>query len=229
MHVLKAISLKIISALLFAVMSALVRFLGEKYPVGRSYSFARPLPFPGSADLCLEERACCGRAHGSTGRTYRPWCHEHFEHVLQFLRSRPVADRRCDRDLVCGAADDSRVGGNLAQGAGADLSMVGRRSGLPWHSGDADALFRPCAACDWGPAGCLPWRSSGPGPSAASVIQTRGLTETETLPLPSSSISRSFARQQGSPPGPSVGSLPPGPSSWPSPRSAYAAGSLIFF
>jgi drug/metabolite transporter (DMT)-like permease len=35
MNVLKAISLKVISALLFAVMSALVRFLGEKYPVGQ--------------------------------------------------------------------------------------------------------------------------------------------------------------------------------------------------
>src|SRR6266849_6184938 len=32
---LKAIALKVISALLFAVMSALVRFLGEKYPVGK--------------------------------------------------------------------------------------------------------------------------------------------------------------------------------------------------
>src|SRR5258708_3915271 len=32
---LKAIALKVISALLFAVMSALVRFLGEKYPVGQ--------------------------------------------------------------------------------------------------------------------------------------------------------------------------------------------------
>jgi len=32
---LKAISLKVISALLFAVMSALVRFLGESYPVGQ--------------------------------------------------------------------------------------------------------------------------------------------------------------------------------------------------
>jgi drug/metabolite transporter (DMT)-like permease len=39
MHVLKAISLKIISALLFAVMSALVRFLGEKYPVGQIVFF----------------------------------------------------------------------------------------------------------------------------------------------------------------------------------------------
>jgi drug/metabolite transporter (DMT)-like permease len=33
--VLKAIALKVISAILFAVMSALVRFLGEKYPVGQ--------------------------------------------------------------------------------------------------------------------------------------------------------------------------------------------------
>jgi drug/metabolite transporter (DMT)-like permease len=32
---LKAIALKVISAILFAVMSALVRFLGERYPVGQ--------------------------------------------------------------------------------------------------------------------------------------------------------------------------------------------------
>src|SRR5712675_1723107 len=35
MNVIKAISLKVMSALLFAVMSALVRFLGERYPVGQ--------------------------------------------------------------------------------------------------------------------------------------------------------------------------------------------------
>jgi drug/metabolite transporter (DMT)-like permease len=35
MNVIKAIALKVISALLFAVMSALVRFLGETYPVGQ--------------------------------------------------------------------------------------------------------------------------------------------------------------------------------------------------
>jgi drug/metabolite transporter (DMT)-like permease len=39
MNVIKAISLKVMSALLFAVMSALVRFLGEKYPVGQIVFF----------------------------------------------------------------------------------------------------------------------------------------------------------------------------------------------
>jgi drug/metabolite transporter (DMT)-like permease len=39
MNVLKAISLKVMSALLFAVLSALVRFLGEKYPVGQIVFF----------------------------------------------------------------------------------------------------------------------------------------------------------------------------------------------
>jgi hypothetical protein len=38
-NVLKAISLKVISALLLAVMSALVRFLGEQYPVGQIVFF----------------------------------------------------------------------------------------------------------------------------------------------------------------------------------------------
>jgi drug/metabolite transporter (DMT)-like permease len=39
MNVVKAISLKVISALLFAVMSALVRYLGERYPVGQIVFF----------------------------------------------------------------------------------------------------------------------------------------------------------------------------------------------
>jgi hypothetical protein len=39
MNVIKAISLKVMSALLFAVMSALVRFLGETYPVGQIVFF----------------------------------------------------------------------------------------------------------------------------------------------------------------------------------------------
>src|SRR5258708_16587341 len=42
MHVLKAILLKLVSALLFAVMSALVRFLGEKYSVGQIVFFHFP-------------------------------------------------------------------------------------------------------------------------------------------------------------------------------------------
>jgi drug/metabolite transporter (DMT)-like permease len=39
MHPLKAIALKVLSALLFAVMSALVRFLGAKYSVGQIVFF----------------------------------------------------------------------------------------------------------------------------------------------------------------------------------------------
>jgi hypothetical protein len=43
MNVVKAISLKVLSALLFAVMSALVRFLGETYPVGQIACSSAPL------------------------------------------------------------------------------------------------------------------------------------------------------------------------------------------
>ena len=39
MNVLNAIMLKVASALLFAVMSALVRFLGQKYPIGQIVFF----------------------------------------------------------------------------------------------------------------------------------------------------------------------------------------------
>jgi drug/metabolite transporter (DMT)-like permease len=46
MNVVKAISLKVMSALLFAVMSALVRFLGEKYPVGQTVFFRSLFAIP---------------------------------------------------------------------------------------------------------------------------------------------------------------------------------------
>jgi drug/metabolite transporter (DMT)-like permease len=46
MNVVKAISLKVMSALLFAVMSALVRFLGEKYPVGQTVFFRSVFAIP---------------------------------------------------------------------------------------------------------------------------------------------------------------------------------------
>jgi drug/metabolite transporter (DMT)-like permease len=34
MNTTKGISLKLVSAVLFAVMSALIRYLGERYPIG---------------------------------------------------------------------------------------------------------------------------------------------------------------------------------------------------
>jgi drug/metabolite transporter (DMT)-like permease len=46
MNVLKAITLKILSALLFAVMSALVRYLGERYPVGQIVFFRSAFAIP---------------------------------------------------------------------------------------------------------------------------------------------------------------------------------------
>jgi hypothetical protein len=67
MHALKAIALKIISALLFAVMSALVRFLGEKYPVGQIVFFRSAFRHPaGRRHLRLEKRACRSGAHHAT-------------------------------------------------------------------------------------------------------------------------------------------------------------------
>jgi drug/metabolite transporter (DMT)-like permease len=46
MNVVKAIALKVISALLFAVMSALVRHLGERYPVGQLVFFRSLFAIP---------------------------------------------------------------------------------------------------------------------------------------------------------------------------------------
>jgi drug/metabolite transporter (DMT)-like permease len=46
MNVFKAIALKVLSALLFAVMSALVRYLGERYPVGQIVFFRSAFAIP---------------------------------------------------------------------------------------------------------------------------------------------------------------------------------------
>jgi drug/metabolite transporter (DMT)-like permease len=44
MNILKAVLLKLASAFLFALMSALVRYVGDAAPVGRSCSSVRPAP-----------------------------------------------------------------------------------------------------------------------------------------------------------------------------------------
>jgi len=67
---LKAIALKVHLAILFAVMSALVRFLGERYPVGPDpCSTARPSPSCRGADLCLRGELA------AAVRTVRPFGH----------------------------------------------------------------------------------------------------------------------------------------------------------
>ena len=64
MNVIKAITLKVMSAFLFAVMSALVRFLGETYPVGQIVFFRSAFAIlPVIGDLCLAQRTGGGGAH----------------------------------------------------------------------------------------------------------------------------------------------------------------------
>ena len=81
------------------------------------------------------------------------------------------------------AADHRRAVGDLPEGAGAHLSLVGGDRRLCRHPGDAVAAFRSVALMrarrsDRRSAAHL--RSAGAFCNAGSVIQTRRLTETET-------------------------------------------------
>jgi hypothetical protein len=148
MNVLKAISLKVMSASLFAVLSALVRFLGEKYPVGQIVFFRSAfavllmvLIYASRSELAAALRTV--RPLGHIGRGFISI----FAMFCNFAALAPAADRRGDRHFVCRAADHRRSGCTHAQGARAHLSMVRCRRRLHWHSGDVGTLFRACFAC----------------------------------------------------------------------------------
>src|SRR5262245_13055241 len=102
MNVVQAILLKVMSALLFAVMATLVRFLSERYPVGqivflRSAFAILPvvLIYAWRNELAAAVRARACRA--------RP--DQHRRHVLQFRGVGPASDRRCHRHFLRRAAD----------------------------------------------------------------------------------------------------------------------------
>ncbi len=129
MNLVKAILLKIASALLFAVMSVLVRYLGDRYPVGQVVFFRSAFAILPVVIIYawrgeLEAAIRIGRPFGHLGRG----ADRGRRHVLQFLGAGAAAGGRCDRDLVRVAADHGRDVGALPQGARAHLSLVGGRS-----------------------------------------------------------------------------------------------------
>ena len=135
--------LKIASALIFAVMAALVRYLGAAYPVGQVVFFRSAFAIvPVVVIYAWRARARGRHPHGPAVRPCGARAHRHRRHVLQFLGAGAAADRRCDRDLVCGAAHHRGDGGAAAQGAGAHLSLVGGHRRLHRRHGDAGAASR---------------------------------------------------------------------------------------
>ena len=64
MNLVKAVVLKLIAAFLFAMMSTLVRCVGERYPVGQVVFFRSAFAIAAGGDhLCLAARADGGDPH----------------------------------------------------------------------------------------------------------------------------------------------------------------------
>ena len=106
MHPFKAIGLKLISALLFAAMSALVRQLGDVAPVGQMVFFRSAFAIvPVVVIYAIRGELGHGGANGPAIRPARPRDAQRLRHVHQLFGAHTAAARRRDRDFVCVAAD----------------------------------------------------------------------------------------------------------------------------
>ena len=154
MHPFKAIGLKLISALLFAGMSALVRQLGDVAPIGQMVFFRSAfaiLPvlviYALRGELASAVRT--GRPFGQLGRGMLSVCGM----FTNFSALTRLAARRCNRDLVCVAAHYCCAGCRHLEGARAHLPMVGSGDRLCRRDRDARSAFRLGGLCRRGRRG----------------------------------------------------------------------------
>jgi len=182
MNVFKAVTLKIMSALLFAVMSALVRFLGEKYPVGQTVFFRSAFAIPPVLAIYAWRNELAAAV-----RTDRPLGHAGRGLISIFgmfcnfsaLARLPIVDATAISfvaPLITVALsaiflkESVRIyrWSAVLIGFGGILVMLGPHFDIGAHAGAATtALGLGFALCG---AFC----------NAGSVVQTRRLTETET-------------------------------------------------
>jgi drug/metabolite transporter (DMT)-like permease len=182
MNVLKAITLKVLSALLFAAMSALVRYLGERYPVGQIVFFRSTfailpvlLIYAWRNELAAAVRTA--RPFGHVGRGLISIGGMFFN--FSALARLPIVDATAisfASPLITVAMAaiflNERVRiyrwSAVIVGFGGILVMLGPHFNLGSHAGAATTTLG------------LGFAIGGAFCSAASVIQTRRLTETET-------------------------------------------------
>ena len=189
MNFFKAISLKLISALLFALMSALVRYLGETgVPVGQIGVFPQRLrDHPGGADLCVAARAdvggCSHRARSAISAAALISVAGMFLNFAALARL-PLVDATAISFAV--AADHGGVRGDLPRRS-ACASIAGRRSVVGfigvivmlWPHLDVAQFSAEGAAAQAAMLGAV-FALIGAFFNAGAVIQTRRLTDTET-------------------------------------------------
>ena len=231
MNVFKAILLKLISALLFAVMSALVRFLGEKYPVGQIVFFRSAfaiipvvLIYAWRNELAAAVRTNRPLGHAGRGVISIGGMFCNFAALARL----PIVDATA----ISFAAPLITVA--LAAIFLKERVRIFRWSavivGFRRHCGDACAVFRLFRAASARPSTVLGFvfAITGAFCNAGSVIQTRRLTQTETT----SSIVFYFSlicALAGLATWPFGWLTPTTPNSPRCSRSDCAAGSPIFF
>jgi len=120
----KGILLKLISAVVFAMMSALVRYLGVRYPVGEVVFYRSAFAMV-PVMLVYAWRGELRRWCVPSGRRPgRPRRHQHRGHVLQFRRDGAAAAGGIKRHLVHLAAVQRGDGRFDPQGARTHLPLV---------------------------------------------------------------------------------------------------------
>ena len=185
MHPFKAIGLKLISALLFAAMSALVRQLGDVAPIGQMVFFRSAFAIVPVVVIYairgeLASAVRTGRPLGQLGRGMLSVCGM-FTNFSALTRL-PLADA-----TAISFASPAHYRGacrHRAEGACAHLPLVGGPDRLRRRHRDADPAFRYWHLC-----ARLGGTAAAVGSlfahfrgfcNAGTVIQTRRLTQSET-------------------------------------------------
>ena len=147
MNLVKAFLLKALSALLFALLSACVRYLGEQsVPLGQVVFFRAAFAIVPVLliDAWRRELADVVRTERPLGHLLARH-HQHGRHVPQLRGAGAAAAGRRHGDLVCGAADHRGVRRVVSRRARPHLSLVRGRRRLRRHHRHAVALSQPRA------------------------------------------------------------------------------------
>ena len=170
---------------MFAVMSALVRYVGDATPVGQVVFFRSAfaivpvvLIYAWRGELAAAVRTSRPFGHFGRGMISVGGMFLNFAALARL----PIVDVTDDHVRV--AADHGGAVGDLPQGARAHLSLDRGHRRLRRRAGDAVAASRSRALHRHGrprrPRSVRCSRSAARSPMPASVVQTRRLTDTET-------------------------------------------------
>ena len=143
MNIRLAILIKLFSVLLFAVMSTLVRFVGDVRAAGTGGVLPQRLcDRSGGVDLCVARRDRLGGADRTAARPSHPRPDQRRQHVPQLRRAGAPAAGRCHCDFLRRPVHHRRARRRRSARAGPRLSLVGGCGRVCRSGGDVVALSR---------------------------------------------------------------------------------------